>query len=514
MNHEDTCVFRKFQKRLIRHADHNRFIDILILHNIFSEQRANDILTALKSEESVSRLLTCILLELPQHCSSKNFLKVLKYFDKSLYHRYQRRLRRKEVEKSSKVIAIGPPKHNTTATNNNFIDRFHELLKAKTRRAGDLRWKREFETWACRLTQRLQAPGLPFSEKSKIADCTYVLLDLTAVLEKQHEPNKAILASSTVFDRMESIIQHTTDPTLYRLTFFARKGVALAQAGDLQSALDHAKMVLQDSAHFTSGRQIGNSIYAVVNILLQHYASLPSSERRIRGNELKKEILFWIETGIKHFENENEDMRKTWRRVYLDKKVFCHLGIDILSQDIPDVEITEEDVKIATTHLIEMENLKQGMENLRLIHYYVAEAKLHTLRNEPPISKGYLTQALEIGKVGHYMSEVKIINNKLNGHDAFGGRNQDRQPTEHDEEPIDTDDQQTMRETSLVESRTPCENAETLEPRGACSMDVNEMMSRFSLENQDPNMNATCSDGDLVDKVIEKFTKDFILDDK
>lgn len=369
------------------------------------------------------------------------------------------------------------PQRAALTTNNDNIDNFYQLLKSKALHAGELGWKADFNKWTKCLSAQLQRekPGL---DKRMIADCLFSLLDLTAVLEKQHKGNKSELWKSPVFDQMQSVIGETSNCSLSRLIFQSRKGTAYAQ-DCRKEALDYADILLQDVALFSRGEKLGSIVFALVNIYIQHYSVLCREYEQCGREQVntaalaqKEIIMHWIEIGYSHFSDESDNVRKTWRRVYLDKKIYCHLGIDILSRDIQGALISEDDINEAEKLLQEMQTLCVGMERLRLVHFYIAEAKLLKLGGKTHAATGYYKQALDLALEGTFESETLVLNGLIGGNDRSDQMNEAVYPrcstqnlvaieqTEHgfallDEEATEAPDSDRQSTDDDLEAQTP-----------------------------------------------------------
>ncbi|XP_033738255.1 uncharacterized protein LOC117325866 [Pecten maximus] len=400
MNEEEKQGFYECYLRLQRHKRRLRdFIEILYLNDIITPDGYMDIRQSMKKHLPIN---IAIIHAIPNGCRKERLLNCLKMNSK-LYTRFKNKL----YKKNSQPL-VAPQSLPANGSNESYINNFYEMLKATALRSGRLEWNADFKRWANHLSSTLQTMPTG-TEKRNVADCFFVLLDLQAVLQKRHEADKSQLWTRPVFQTMEGILCETSNPSLSRLIFQSRKGTACAQSHQFDEVLKYASLVLCDVAMFSCGKQIGSCIFAVVNMYLQYYSSLCQANKITEALEYKERILHWVEVGYNHFAHEERDIQLNWRRVYLDKKIYCHLGIDILSRDIAGAQITDNDIKAAKWCIFEMMELKDGMERLRLLHLFVACAKVNRLEGRQEVAKGYCKEALKHAEEGKFLSEVAVL---------------------------------------------------------------------------------------------------------
>ncbi|XP_069127044.1 uncharacterized protein [Argopecten irradians] len=445
MNEEETRSFFECYLRLQRHPRRLRdFIEILHLNSVITYEDCLSIIKSIKRNEPVNHE---IIQSIPNKCRKDKLLHCLKINPK-LYTSFKN-----IFCKTHSATVKTPQLICANGTNDSYINNFYEMLKTKALRSGRLEWNADFKRWADHLSSVLQT--MPHgTEKRNVADCFFVLLDLQAVLEKRHEADKSHLWIRPVFQTMEEILCETSNPSLSRLIFQSRKGTACAQSHQFGEVLKYASLVLGDIAMFSSGKQIGSCIFAVVNMYLQYYSSLCRQSRIVEALGYKKQILHWVEIGFSHFSQEERDIQLNWRRVYLDKKVYCHLGIDILSRDIPGACITDTDISEANRCISEMLQLKDGMEKLRLLHHFVAYAKVSRLEGSLEVAKGYWKEALNVAEQGGFLSEVAVLKEHLSFTASTAVPIEDivshRIPSQHDE----------RRSSTKEDRKIPQENTE------------------------------------------------------
>ncbi|XP_062571616.1 uncharacterized protein LOC134233643 [Saccostrea cucullata] len=288
-----------------------------------------------------------------------------------------------------------------------FVDSFAEKVKVKIHNSEARNFKCDFLSWTERLLNQQDLSQCSLSETRQRADCCFILLDSVAVIERTHSADIENLWKSPVFSQMENLISKTSNPISSRIRHHARYGVALFLGGKDEEGEEYIEAALKDAKTFLhSGRDIGNCMFALVNYKLKRFAKTKSVKD-------KEDILKLTEEGLGYFQNEDEGIRNTWRRVYLDKKISCHLALEPSGRVIENVDISSEDMKAAKECLCEMDKAVEVMDKRRKVHFYRAKAHLHNLESNFRIAKGYLEEALELCVEGGYESELCAIKEEL-----------------------------------------------------------------------------------------------------
>jgi tetratricopeptide (TPR) repeat protein len=348
--------------------------------------------------------MSSIFTSIPSRCSMKDFLECL---DEAGYDFLSNEIKI-ELLKNRKQNMCNWVQPCTSAENTTYVDHFAEKLKTKIHNSEARKFECDIKVWIKRLL--CSDCNLSPWESRQRADCCFVLLDSIAVIQRTHSSHRDLWRSS-VFSQMESLIAKTSNPNLSRIRHHARYGVALFLGGKDKEGLQYIEAALSDAKTFlVPGRYIGNCVYALVNYKLKRFGESKSL------NE-KREILNLIEEGLRYFDNEDENIRKIWRGVYLDKKISCHLALGPSGRIISNLEITSEDLKTAKVCLCEMDQNADEMDKRRKIHFYRAKARLCKQECNYRIAKGYLEQALELCIDGGFDSELQVLKEELGDED-------------------------------------------------------------------------------------------------
>lgn len=394
MNHAEQEILRRFHHTLVSTIRAEYLVTLLYSKRVIDDNLQRKILSQEDTAPNVKILHMSDLLEqVKLHCSWQDFLECL---DTAGFP-----FLRREMEKFS----IGVNSRQPQIYNSSF-DLLAEKLKAKIHNSEVRLIDCDIRRWANTLLKTIQSdsPG-SILEQRKQADWCYVLLDCLAVLERTHSPQKE-LWKSPVYPQMESLISKTSNPLVSRIRHDARFGVALFLGDQDQRAQEYLDASVTDAKTFLiSGRDVGNCIFALVNYRLKRFAESTAQEEKLKTLDL-------VEEGLRHFENEEDEIRNNWRGVYYDKKLSCLLGLKPPGRCNSIANISKKDLQIAKDVLCEMEKRLSELDNRRKIHFYIAKAHLTEMESKR-IARVYLEEAFELSKKGRYFSEHQIVSEML-----------------------------------------------------------------------------------------------------
>lgn len=395
MNHAEQEILQSFHHTLVSTIRAEYLVTLLYSKRVIDDNLQRKILSQEDTAPNVKILHMSDLLEqVKLHCSWQDFLECL---DTAGFNFLRRKM---ETQFSMGVNSRQPQIYNSP------FDLFAEKLKAKIHDSEARLIDCDIRCWANTLLKTIQSdsPG-NILEQRKQADWCYVLLDCIAVLERTHLPQKK-LWKSPVYPQMESLISKTSNPLVSRIRHDARFGVALFLGDQDQRAQEYLDASVTDAKTFLiSGRDVGNCIFALVNYRLKRFAESTAQEEKLKTLDL-------VEEGLRHFENEEDEIRNNWRGVYYDKKLSCLLGLKPPGRCNSIANISKKDLQIAKDVLCEMEKRLSELDNRRKIHFYIAKAHLTEMESKR-IARAYLEEAFELSKKGRYFSEHQIVSEML-----------------------------------------------------------------------------------------------------
>lgn len=457
MNHAEQEILRRFHHELVTTIRAKELVTLLYSKRVIDDSLERKILS---QEDNVPNVKTMsdLLHEVKLRCTWQDFLDCL---DKAGFP-----FLRQEIEAYSVGRNVRQPKIHYSS-----FDFLAEKLKAKIHNSEARLIDCDIQRWTKRLLKTIQSdsPG-SILEQRKQADCCFVLLDSLAVLERTHSPQKD-LWNSPIYSQMESLISKTSNPLVSRIRHHARFGVALFLGDQDQKAQEYLDASVTDAKTFLiSGRDVGNCIFALVNYRLKRFAESTTQEEKLKTLE-------FVEEGLRHFENEEDEIRNNWRGVYYDKKLSCLLGLKPSGRCNTIANISNKDLQIAKDVLCEMEKRLSELDNRRKIHFYIAKARLTEMESKFRIARGYLEEAFELCREGKYFSELQIVTEML-------GENV---PEVNEMDNLEAGNDGIANSTAMVidckeESLTSCPEEQCTEPTSLVADCVSEISQKLNID--------------------------------
>lgn len=426
MNEEESKVIMKWHCPLVNELNFKfrMFVDILSERRILSSDEIKHFLAGKDHKQRCSELLILLL----DRCNVDRFIGILRQLDISFCENIY-----KDFSDLEYHVTQTPCKIQIDTKGTDFLESFHDKTLDKLH-DGDASDVSNFLTKMLASYLTMYRNGsIALKQRRSIADSCFVLMDALTVRERTYSPNIFSLWQHQLFNQMKKLIADTSNPQLTRIWYHSRYGVALSLGNKREKGLEHVHIALDDIIMMQKSRYLGNCIFAYVNVLLQNYS----------GQQDEKDlILGLIEWGIGQFIDEGDNTRLRWRHIYLVKKAFCHLGIDIFLKDIPNAVITDCDMQSACTCLEEMERTFQFSNARRKIHYFRAKSKIYLINEEMQKCVECLEKAIEICTKGDFIREKEhleqihsfVMSNHFadeSGYGTYDGFS--REPVQHDE---------------------------------------------------------------------------------
>lgn len=400
MNEKEAKLLKRYHHTLLSVLQPNLdlFASALYQEDVIDRSECKRLIESTNERKECVRLL----LILPDKCTLGTFLEAIHQCSPEYFQTLQDEFV-KALPFSSSIVKL--PVTSILKTGQECrIEKFRDLLLEKVQNAEVFQHENCLRTWLGRLLVNLKKSDskLSLRERRCISDLCFVVSDALTVVERTHSPDKSLLWKSELFTNMKKLMPDTSNPSLSSLRYFARYGAALALGDKKEQGKEYVETAMEDAIRISRGRELGNCMFALVNIKLQDYD----------WNE-KEQILEDIELGLHHILEDCEGEEK-WRYVYLDKKLFCHLGINTLMNDVLESNITENDISVAFQCLNEMEKYTDKMDKRRKMHFLRARSRYHYLRfkfynqdEELCSARGDLEAAINIGTKRQYVKEVE-----------------------------------------------------------------------------------------------------------
>ncbi|XP_062567056.1 uncharacterized protein LOC134229336 [Saccostrea cucullata] len=201
------------------------------------------------------------------------------------------------------------------------------------------------------------------------------------------------------FRDIEEVIDHSSNPNVSRVLLYGRKADVLSSLGKREEGRGMLKEGFKYANATDTCIESVDMVYKSVVFRLSELEKRPSSE-------LKKLLLLEASRGLQGLVDEDEDVKIFWRRLFILRMVYSHLGIGKRCMIIPDHKISEESLREAE-RLLSLDSL-EDLEHRRQMMYGVAKARLLELKGELSSAFATICTAMEIAKEGKY-TEMPMI---------------------------------------------------------------------------------------------------------
>lgn len=201
------------------------------------------------------------------------------------------------------------------------------------------------------------------------------------------------------FKDIEDVLDESSNPNISRVLLYGRKADVLSSLGKQ----DEGRCMLQEG--FSCANATDTCIESIDMIYKSVVFRLSELEEH-PSEKIKKLLLAEASRGIQDLSREDEDVKIFWRRLFILRMIYCHLGIGKRCRMIPCYEVSVESVKEAERLLL-LDPLDE-LEHRRQMMYGVAKARLMELKGDMSSALTFISKAVEIAKEGKY-NEMPMI---------------------------------------------------------------------------------------------------------
>ncbi|XP_052066759.1 uncharacterized protein LOC127706284 [Mytilus californianus] len=198
---------------------------------------------------------------------------------------------------------------------------------------------------------------------------------------------------------MESYITSTSTPSISQVILYGRKADVLSTDGRFTEGEDLLRAAYVAADNSLPCVEITDMIYKNVVFKLSQFEQSPTEE-------LQKSLFLEASRGIWSLNEESDDMRVFWKRLFILRMSFCLLGIGKLCEMISSYVPTAKSITEAE-RLLESEDLKD-MEHRRMMFYYIAKSRLNQFKTDVKESRKCLQMARIIAKEGNYAEDKAL----------------------------------------------------------------------------------------------------------
>ncbi|XP_069138155.1 uncharacterized protein [Argopecten irradians] len=185
------------------------------------------------------------------------------------------------------------------------------------------------------------------------------------------------LSSHALFDELKALVPASSNTMMTDVSYFGR----LANANAIGGRFDEGQTMLvkaqYSAATFTSCLEVANMFYIQVYFLLWEFEATGSPQ-------LKHLLLETAEKGIASLQDEDNDIRVLWTRMFLLRMIFCLLGIGNRANILQGFLPSSQDIAQAQCLLqrLRWEGIWNGIETRREMFYWVAMSRLNALQGQ------------------------------------------------------------------------------------------------------------------------------------
>ncbi|XP_052811991.1 uncharacterized protein LOC128239404 [Mya arenaria] len=223
------------------------------------------------------------------------------------------------------------------------------------------------------------------------------------------------LHDSDVFSRFHQFITQSSNTLISRAMYFGRLANAYAMVGKFDESEHFMTEARSCAFHLPECLEVTNIFYIDVYIKLWQYETNPTQE-------LRHEIFLWARMGLQSVNNETDENRMLWTRLFDLKMVFTLLGLGNRGVINKNCVVQASDVSQAKELLADVDKHWTGIANRRKMNYYVARARILQLEGHDTLCLNNLGMALGIAKDGQFKEKEFIskyfasVESNISGH--------------------------------------------------------------------------------------------------
>lgn len=206
------------------------------------------------------------------------------------------------------------------------------------------------------------------------------------------------------FSDIEEVLDRSSNPGISRVLLYGRKADVLSSLG----RQEEGRCMLKEG--FTYANATDTCIESVDMVYKSVVFRLSELEEDPSNLLLKEQLLAEASRGLHELNEENEDVKTFWKRLFVLRMIYCHLGIGKRCRIFPNFEISKQSLMEAE-RLLSLDSL-EDLEHRRQMMYGVARARLQELQGDLSSAVETLSRVLEIAKEGKY-TEMPMISDYL-----------------------------------------------------------------------------------------------------
>lgn len=205
------------------------------------------------------------------------------------------------------------------------------------------------------------------------------------------------------FADIEQVLDKSSNPSVSRVLLYGRKADVLSSLGRKEEGRGMLKEGFAYANATDTCLESVDMVYKSVVFRLSELEENPSSQ-------LKEQLLAEASRGLHELNEEDEDVKIFWKRLFVLRMIYCHLGIGKRCKIFPNYEVTPQSLKEAE-RLFSLDSLN-NLEHRRQMMYGVAKARLQELQGDMSSALDTLSRVMDIAIEGKY-TEMPMIRQYL-----------------------------------------------------------------------------------------------------
>ena len=203
---------------------------------------------------------------------------------------------------------------------------------------------------------------------------------------------------------MKELIPNTTNPLITDAIVYSSQANLDAFHGDFSKA-DNMLIAARSSAQGVEQcLELVNHLYVEVYVKLWKFELSPSKENI-------DTLMMWGRFGLGCLNNEHEETRRLWKRMFILRMVFGLLGLGNRGNIIQGYSVDRASIREAQDLLAEVDKIWDRIEVRREMFYCIARSRLNELLGLFDTAKGYLERAKALAVQGGFLEKLSYIDN-------------------------------------------------------------------------------------------------------
>ena len=236
-------------------------------------------------------------------------------------------------------------------------------------------------------------------EKSRIAEKCVAILGAQIVAHAI--TYGSALPRNEMFSQMKSLVPFTENFWATDVVYYVGKAYANLMTMNIEDGENMLKAARVRVYNTGPCAELINVLLMETYYLLCKYEISPTIK-------IKEDLLMWGNIGIESLEEEDDEMKIFWRRMFILPMVFCLLGIGNKASIIPGAYIDTNCIQMAKQLLADIDKHFEGIAQRREMFYRVARARLNQLLGRTDDALIHISLAENLAESGQFKEVFNI----------------------------------------------------------------------------------------------------------